>query len=273
MKNTILIIAALFICPGAKAQLTLEHTFSPVSIYASGQVILFSSNGEKILMCDTGTNQVKLYNTDYSLWKTINLSHYAGYRFDNVSAISDNLFNSDNLVELVAVYYNPSAGSYPTYFKSEVINENSVVVQDLGNAISAQVHVINGNYKLFTETYYAQASAGKYDIYTLPGSLPCGQCGSLGTQRSGEENREALSPPAPNPNSGGAVINYQLPVGVEQGTITIYNANGQSVKTYQVGNNFQSIDVSSANLPSGVYYYNLTGAGITPMGNKMVVIH
>ena len=270
MKNTFLIIAALFICLGAKAQITLDHTFSPANSNTSGQVILFSSNGTKILMSDTGVNQIKLYNTDYSLWKTINLSNYPGYKLYNVYAISDNLFNSDNLVELVAAYTSTTA----PYYKAEVINESGTVLQSLGTSYYAQVHDVNGNYKLFaytinisTPNYYS------YSVYSLPGTMPCGQCGTLGVERTGTENRESLSPPAPNPNSGNAVINYQLPVGVEQGTITIYNANGQSVKTYQVGNNFQSIDVSSANLPSGVYYYNLTGAGITPMSNKMIVIH
>src|SRR5580658_4104940 len=114
------------------AQITLEHTFYPAN-YAGAQVVLFSSNGEKIMINDTGVNQIKLYNTDYSLWKTINLSNYAGYKLEYVSAISDNLFNSDNLVELVAIYENPSAGSYPTYYRAEVINESGTVLQDLGN--------------------------------------------------------------------------------------------------------------------------------------------
>ena len=279
MKNTILLIAAIVIGLSAKAQITLDHTFSYVSQFYSGQVIVFSSNGTKIMMNDTGTNQVKLYNTDYTLWKTINIpAAPTGYKwYGAVSTISDNLFNSDILVELVVTYSKYDGTTIPYYFyKSHIINETGTVILDLGNVNGVQVHDIDGSYKLYAEHWNFDTGAIQttytYDIYSLPGTMPCGQCGSLGVERTAGENRESLSGAVPNPNAGDATINYQLPVGVAQGTITIYNTGGQVMKTYLVGNNFTSINISSANLPSGVYYYNLSGPGITPMGNKMVVI-
>jgi Secretion system C-terminal sorting domain len=274
MKKTISTIALFFICFCAKSQITLDYTYSYVST-TSGQVILFSSNGEKIMMNDTGVSQVSLYNTDYSLWKTINLPTYTGFKFSGAYAVSDNLFNSDDLVELIAIYYSTSVSS--TY-KAQVINESGTVLQDLGNAYSVEVHIINGNYKLFA--YQLNIAAGSaesftFNIYSLPGTQPCGQCGSLGLARvqdivdNGSSN---LSAPIPNPNAGQSKINYTLPEGINQGVITIFNSTGQSVKTYNVGSNFQFITLDNSNLPSGVYYYNLTGAGIQPTGNKMVIV-
>jgi hypothetical protein len=76
----------------------------------------------------------------------------------------------------------------------------------------------------------------------------------------------------PNPSGEQAKVFYTLPPGVAQGTISLYNTNGQMVKTYTVGRDFEYITLDNSNLPSGVYYYNLSGTGIVPVGNKMVVI-
>src|SRR6202012_2659524 len=89
----------VFFCAGAQISLDFSYPYKN----GFGTVILFSNNGEKIMVNDTGVNQVKLYDANYTLWKTINLSNYPGYKFSTAYAVSDNLFNNDNLVELVAV--------------------------------------------------------------------------------------------------------------------------------------------------------------------------
>ena len=173
MIKTLLVLAMASVSICAKAQITLDHSFNSKMPGASGQVIFFSSNGQKILMSDTGVNQIKLYNTDYSLWKTINLSNYPGYRFLTASSVSDNLFNSDNSVELIALYNN-SLLPYPYNYKVEIIGESGVL-EDLGNGLNTYIHTINNRYKLINnmpnvETY-------NYKIYSLPGTLRCGDCG------------------------------------------------------------------------------------------------
>ena len=121
------------------AQITLEHTFLNKEL---SSVILFSANGTKIMVNDTGVAQVKLYNTDYSLWKTINLPAYSGYKFNAVSYVSDNLFNSDALVELLAQYY--SATSVP-HNKWQVINELGTLVADLDTSnYYTYIHDVDG---------------------------------------------------------------------------------------------------------------------------------
>jgi len=85
MKKLLFSLSLLFVCCLSKAQITLEHTYSNENPNASGQVILFSANGEKIMMSDTGSNQVTLYNTDYTLWKTINVPIYTGSLLSNLN--------------------------------------------------------------------------------------------------------------------------------------------------------------------------------------------
>ena len=154
MKKQFL-LAMLSVCMSTMSfgQITFEHTYNSSSTYS--QLVLFSSNGEKYMAFDSVN--VNLYNTDHTLWKTIHASSYAGYKLTYVYAVSDNLFNSDNMVELFAVYN--SNITFPRY-RGEIINENTVVIQSMDSAYSANVHynATTNTYKLFTNYFHIVGS-------------------------------------------------------------------------------------------------------------------
>jgi type IX secretion system substrate protein len=267
MKKLLFAIAFAILPCLAQAQLTLDQTYTNTS---NIQIVLFSSNGTKIMVVDTGSTQVNFYNTDYTLWKTVNVPAYPGYKFTgNVYAISDNLFNSDNLVEMIASYSVPT-GSYPyTLYESQSFNESGTVLQDFGSAASFGVHDINGNYKLFANAYYNYTTK----IYSFPGTMPCGQCGALGVEMpktNGNTNGD-ISQAIPNPSNNQVTINYNLPPGAEANLILV-NTTGQTVKSIPVNSSANSVTIDNTNLPAGVYYYNLSGSGIPSTGNKMIIV-
>jgi hypothetical protein len=268
MKHTLITLALCFVSLLSFGQITLEHTYSTVMPGASGQFVLFSSNGTKIMMSDTGTNQVKLYNTDHSLWKTINVPAYSGFRFTNSYLVSDNLFNSDNNIEMIVTYY----GAAATY-KSVVIAEDGTVLADLGGALFFSTHSVDGHYKLSASTL--AAGAYTYDIYSLPGTLPCGLCGNVGVTTPVHNNggTGTLSDATPNPTTGGALISFTLPYGVSDANISITNAAGQIVQEIPVNGQSGQVHISTDNLSSGIYYYNYSDATINSEVKKLVVSH
>ena len=233
-------------------QITLEHTY--ISVSSEPQPILFTSNGEKYMVMDSLS--IYLYNTDHTLWKTIHPATFAGYKMQSVLAISDNLFNSDNLVELIVLYY---SSTVRPYYKSQVINENASLVFDLDSAYYPQVHYnsTTGTYKLFAA--YPNYTAPYYpytNVYALPGTMPCGQCSSLGTERiGGSSHGIIISDPVPNPSAGAARISYQLPNGSNQATIYFYNMVGQLILDLPVIPQNNAIDINNSLFKPGNYAY------------------
>ena len=262
------VLVFLFLISGisANAQITLEHTFTPISGYAS--TVLFSSNGTKIIANDTGSYQLKLYNTDYSLWKTITVPGYSGFKYQRALVVSDNLFNSDNSVEFIAFYYSTTTSFL---YKAVLVNESGVAVFDLGNNSSFSVEYINGVYKLFAQSSFSTPSLHyATQVYSLPGTMPCGHCGSVGVPKT-TRTGAYVSPPIPNPTSGPVTLSYTLPDDIAAAVLTIYNVEGRAVCNYTVSGFEKQLTIDNSKLPSGIYYYVLTAENMQAVSGKMVI--
>ena len=245
----------------AGAQITLEHTYP--NNFPAVSVVSFSSNGKKFITHDTGSQVIKLYDMQHNLWKTITCPSYTGYRMSYQYAISDNLFNSDNNVEMVVVYTKIGAASY----KSMVIDEFGNVLKDLDTAFQVQVHKDeNNNYKLLAHVIKPNGSGMTgYDcnVYSLPGTMPCDECNALKIGGVSGKKVAFISDPIPNPSTGKVTINYMLPAGDQAGTLYIYNVTGQVVSEYMLTDIHSSITIQS-NLSAGTYLYHIkTSSGET----------
>lgn len=263
MKKLLFVAAAMTASFIGRAQITLEHTFTPI---ASVSPVLFTSNGTKYVVKDTGVNAIKLYNTDYTLWKTIPLSIPSGYKYFSVSSVSDKLFNDDNSVELVLIYYNTTATSE---FQARVINETGSVIYDLGNGYYSSVIYIDGVHKLLVNDIYAN----KVNILRLPGSLPCGHCGAggVGVPKVGNTGGGSVAAASvPNPGSDEVSISYSLPLGVNSGVLVLSGVDGKVIYSYPVSNRDSELKVNISTLPSGMYLYTLHAEGMMPATGKIV---
>ena len=254
----------------ANAQITLEHTYA-TSLSGPIEVVNLSNDGIKYAEY-YGCSKVILYNTNHTVWKTINFPVIpnCGCSYDpsgDNTFISENLFNNDNLVELAISYITTSTPYQSTLV---IFNEVGIIIDSISNAQGISVHDVGNNtFKAIVGVY-----SGGYSVYSLPGTIPCSICGGgLGVAKlTNNSNGGDLANPIPNPNSGVVKLGYTLPLGVTQGTITVYNTNGQAIKTYQVTNTFEYIIIDNAELPSGIYYYTLTASNMLPTVKKMVVI-
>jgi hypothetical protein len=254
----IILVCARILC---NAQVALEHTFSGLYTYSS--LVTFSSYGTKYMTVDTGTALIKLYNTDYSLWKTITPPSYPGYVYLASYFVSDHLFNSDDNIEMVVTYGNA------TSYKAVIIDELGSQLFDLGDAYTVNVWSVDGSMKLVTHSPISTPSFSYTDrIYSLPGDLPCSACNSL---KTGELKQGAsVSQPVPNPSSGKMQITYSLPFGTSSAKLTIFNNAGQIIKSYSLNPAATSITVDNTNLPDGFYHYSLSGDGFAPINNSFV---
>ena len=266
MKKLFLITCLFLSANYCFGQMTLDHTFA-----ASASIVLFSSNGEKIATNDTVS--LYLYNMDYTLWKTITPPGIPGYKVSAFSVISDNLFNSDGLVEAI-VSYIPNEGNYSIhpYYRSSLINETGAVLFSLDSCYGGFPFYDqdNSTYKLFVYNYLT-APVG-YRVYSVSGTLPCGQCSELGTQRLASSNNNiTVSDPMPNPSAGVVRINYTIPPGNLNGTITFISSAGQTVKQMPVNVQSDFIDINNSILPAGVYRYNIVSGGLTSETRAMVI--
>lgn len=94
----------------AKAQVVLEHSYSS---NWQMEVVNIEGDGYKYLGVDTLTKDIKIYNTDHSLWKTIHTSIPAGATVYSVSSFASKyLFNADNKIETMVLYLSPVSFIY-----------------------------------------------------------------------------------------------------------------------------------------------------------------
>lgn len=256
-----LIIATIFVLSfgvSSYSQVTLERT-SLMQLVP----IRFSSNGIKLRL--DSANTIKLYNTDYTLWKTITIPPISGYPVAITNGlISDNLFDTDNDLEIYVTYRRATSMSY----RRKILNEDLTELIDLDTSdiyLEPFIYNLDGVHKLFI-TY----GSNRTRIYSLVGSLPCGSCGGVGVPKYNSEFSGEISSPMPNPNNGSATINYSLPNGYNSGVITLFDLSGTIMKMYQVDRNSTELQINTTDLPSGLYYYNLTSNGVELATKKMV---
>ena len=109
---------------------------------------------------------------------------------------------------------------------------------------------------------------GKAYVYGLAGTLTEG----IVANPNNTQNGLMASTAYPNPARSSTKIDYTLPNGVNKGEIVFYDTQGKEVKRFNVDNTFNSLQISTEDLQSGLYYYNLqTTQGISE-AKKLVTI-
>ncbi|MCE9538103.1 MAG: T9SS type A sorting domain-containing protein, partial [Bacteroidetes bacterium] len=76
----------------------------------------------------------------------------------------------------------------------------------------------------------------------------------------------------PNPTNSSTKIDYTLPNGINKGEIVFYDTQGKEVKRFNVDNTFNSLEISTEDLRSGIYYYNLQTAQGNSGAKKLVTV-
>jgi hypothetical protein len=171
----------------SNAQINLEHTFEgQVTYFGSGGLIGNNTGLNLYGFVNTTTNQVKIYNEDYSLHKTVTITPPTGYSINaGVSCLSKNLFNSNNKVEFILTLTNPNAlqqgGNRDLYYSCKMYDEDGSLIKDFGTSYqilpSGVIKISNGKFKLLIlkiillDENPASGYFYSTDVYSVPGTI------------------------------------------------------------------------------------------------------
>ena len=98
MKTHILIVSLMMVGINLLAQSVFEMTYTE-----SANICYLESKGQVYFTMDVINKQCLIYTMDHSFYKSIDLPTPEGYYLSDIQYVSENLFNSDDLVELVYI--------------------------------------------------------------------------------------------------------------------------------------------------------------------------
>lgn len=271
MKN-LLLISLLFVIIISKAQITLENYYTNASVVS---FVRLSPTDNKWAVIDANT--IKLYNLNHSLYKTIPIIG-APVEAWNVMYISKSLFDTDS----TTIEYMVDPNDFP--IGPKIYREDGTLLfSEAGLAVcafgttgpnpmrpidwNAIIETIEGP-KMILAHFTSGAQIDGFKVFGLPGVYyPCG-ISPLNTT----ENRIELSNSYPNPTNSTTKIDYTLPNGVNKGEIIFYDTQGKEVKRFNVDRTFNSLLISTEDLQSGIYYYNLQTVQGNSGAKKLVTV-
>ncbi len=240
-KSLSILLIVVFPTLFSIAQVNLEHTFTSSGF---GTWHFNTENETFYYNANANTHKVYIYHGDYSLYKTIDLTPPSGYNLYWVYYPSKHLFNDDELIEFILVFYNSSNYIMKAY------NENMSLVKDLGAAANAYVFNTQEGYKLKTTNWVYNAGNQNMDytdkIYSLPGEL------YVSDSEYCFEDMD--NKPYPNPAANSVTLPYQIKPD-EVTTLYIYNLQGILIESKTIHGNFDHLRLNTNNYLSGSYLY------------------
>ncbi len=264
MKQIILTSLLVFTIAVVYGQITLQKTYN-----YSTTVVKLETLGYKYYLMDVPANQVRIYNMDHSLFKTINCTVPNGYYLADVKYVSQNLFNTDAQVELVYTYYKyvSTSSSYYYIYGAKVITDNGTVLQPIDNAQYIYVNKTgDAEYKLFAYCFDYSVFPEKVwtNIYSISG-IP------VISASISDKQQDILLNALPNPATEVIRLEYELPVNVKSASLNVYDTNGRKIKNFLIDSHSDHIAMNVNDLAAGTYLYNIEYDNQRTISKKIVV--
>jgi len=147
----LLIVSHLSLPIQVNAQIDLEHTFDD---NLTGNISINFTPVNPVIdyytYFDKPTNEVRFYNEDYSLYKSVFITPPADYTLSHVSNFSKNIFTTDNKIVFCVHFNNLNVGN--NSFIMKFYDEDGLIIQDFGisnNMMAPIIHrVSNNSYRL-----------------------------------------------------------------------------------------------------------------------------
>jgi hypothetical protein len=232
--------------------------------------------------------ELKLYNMDHTLYRTITLPnppacaggfHAPDRLFDAVpflEYISDNLFDTDTLIEMVINWVGTT--SSPGYTLNMVYKEDGTILLPTDNCLAQRVLKVYktdvSTFKLMSKVRYSSGVSSPYDsvsIYSLPGTIPCDVCFGETSLIHDMNNETGEFRGYPNPATDYFNVDFEFPPGSKKGTIDFYNLQGILVKSFHVDNSMRNIRLTTDDIAAGTYFYQLK-SDIASIGSKKMIV-
>lgn len=262
MKRNFLILIQTLLTLNLFAQITLENTYN-----YSGTYTHLQHSGDKFFLMDIGQNQCRIYHTDHSLWKTINLNVPAGNYLYDIRYVSENLFTTDNSLCLAYVYYYYDETNQYYTFNAKIIRENGTELLSIPGCQTLDIfNTENGAAKLLAYSYdyslvlYTTTTR----VYKLPGQL-------TGVEMNQEDQNETYLRPFPNTASSRITVPIRLPEGNPGGVVHLMNASGKEIRTYNVSGTQPDLIIPTNDLPAGIYFCTIESGNVPSAAQKIIV--
>lgn len=265
MKKSSFIILWIFFSVSVSGQLTLSESYN-----YSTSITKINDTDYKYFQMDVPAEQCRLYNPDFSLFKSINLNIPEGQWLYDIRFVSEALFHSDSNIELLYTYYkwfetNATSGEGYYIYHSKIINENGTELLDAPGALYSYVNQTGQDeYSLFLYIY--DLSTDPYTIRTNIYKLP-------GKPQSQEDNKKSLYSidSYPNPADDFIIINYQLPPNIESANLHLVDASGREQAVFKVDGFKDHLRLESKNFLPGIYFFFLENNGRKSDTKKIII--
>ncbi|MBW8049212.1 MAG: hypothetical protein FVQ77_02500 [Cytophagales bacterium] len=242
MKKLTLLFAAISLLSISKAQITFEYEYDTIQAPNGAWLYQIGDNYYRYIKFDN--YQFTLYNLNHSFDKTITFPTVIGFPNVYIRYITQSLFDTDNLIEFIAYYYDSSQCNG----KIKIFNEIGSILFESDSTHGVDIiSAGNDGYKMYVRRY--QQCPYKYfglRIYSLPGTLPVGK-----TEIIGQIDHWQIGASYPNPSNNYTIIDYQLQQDISNGEIVFYNIQGIEVKRFKVDRTFNHLRLSTTDLFSG----------------------
>jgi len=161
MKTTLQLLL-LFFTSVSFSQITLEHTYENNIVTR----INLEVSGEKYYYFNESTDEIIIYNSNHTFWRTIPLEIATNTIATTINFISENQINLDTNIEIgyTNQYSNPDPNSVQS--ESKIINENGTELFKSINTNSLIISEIDGlsNKLIVVNSDSIQSSK----VYSLP---------------------------------------------------------------------------------------------------------
>lgn len=201
--------------------------------------------------------------------------------------LSDKFFNSDEKIEFIVSVAEWENQSRPGLTSTYIMNEDGQIIHLFPTQKQSDINSYDLTFgfinKTFAIRYTKKNNTGlgsndiKTEFYKVNGLIPCECICSTNTTTANLQKLTESKPlnlsTFPNPNTGKAIITYELPENTTKGTIHLYSQQGSLLKSYAVTNQQTELEIATEEYSSGTYFYELETNGYSSGGKKMIVIN
>lgn len=232
MKRILFFLIISSVVATLSAQVTLEHTYE-----FSGTLAEIDNNEYKYFVMDVPLVQCRIYNEDHTPFKTINLDVPEGYTLSDIKFVTKHLFNADDNIELLYMYYKTSTIESELIYQYglRVVDELGTVLLDLNNGGFAEIQKGSNGMKLLAYQYIYSSSY--YLVYTNVYDLG-------GTMKAAVAEADPGFKIYPNPASEMITITMDPWEQIKKGQVMITDMSGRTInkKAIEPGSNFTSVE-------------------------------
>jgi hypothetical protein len=218
---------------------------------------------------DVTNSQCRIYNTNHSLWKTINLEVPSGQFLYDIQYVSENLFTNDNNLSLIYTYYlYDEVNQYYTY-TTRVIKEDGSLLLNLPGCQYYFVTTLQdgGSTKLITYSYDYSIwpSTVTTAVYSLPGTL----LSQDELVQPVQSNKLAVFP---NPASDYINLVFDEAISSAETMLLMHNSAGQLAlqKPLAIGQKHWQLNLSQ--YPKGEYFISIKNKQLKDLVYKKIII-